>query len=123
MRYEQLLQLLRGRRPSDLLPPAPSGYLWARVGALAQGTCMPAFNWNGGFEPRSYLHCAHGCVPDAVVWGQSWTLFAAACGQVRTQLVRHAAACPHVVATMAACCMRRVISYAVAEACKATYLP
>jgi len=47
-RYDQLLQLLRGRRPADLLPPAPAGYVWSRVQALAEGTCMPAFHWNGG---------------------------------------------------------------------------
>ncbi len=32
MRYEQLLTLLRGKRPSDLLLPVPSGYCWSRCG-------------------------------------------------------------------------------------------
>ncbi|KAF5836744.1 hypothetical protein DUNSADRAFT_5433 [Dunaliella salina] len=46
-RYEQLLLLLRGRRPHELLPPAPSGYIWRRVQMLAEGSCMPAYTWNG----------------------------------------------------------------------------
>jgi hypothetical protein len=51
-RYEALLALLRGRRPSDILPPAPPGYIWARIQALAAGSCMPAFNWNGARAGR-----------------------------------------------------------------------
>eukprot|EP00200_Dunaliella_tertiolecta_P005820 CAMPEP_0202340178 /NCGR_PEP_ID=MMETSP1126-20121109/1727_1 /ASSEMBLY_ACC=CAM_ASM_000457 /TAXON_ID=3047 /ORGANISM="Dunaliella tertiolecta, Strain CCMP1320" /LENGTH=649 /DNA_ID=CAMNT_0048930843 /DNA_START=137 /DNA_END=2086 /DNA_ORIENTATION=+ len=47
-RYEQVLLLLRGRRPHELLPPAPSGYIWRRVQMLAEGSCMPAYTWNGG---------------------------------------------------------------------------
>lgn len=31
MRYDQLLLLLRGKLPADLLPPVPPGYIWARV--------------------------------------------------------------------------------------------
>ncbi len=47
-RYEQLLHVLRGRRPSDLLPPSPPGYLWHRALQLAHGTCVPAYSWNAG---------------------------------------------------------------------------
>ncbi len=48
IRYEQLLLVLQSRRPSDLLPPAPPGYLWSRLRQLAQGSCVAAYNWNGG---------------------------------------------------------------------------
>lgn len=41
MRYGELLSVLRGRRPSDLLtPPAPPGYVWSRVQQLADSSCM-----------------------------------------------------------------------------------
>jgi Cytochrome B561, N terminal len=42
--------VLSGRRPAELLPPTPPGYIAARVRALAAGTCAPAFTWNGGGE-------------------------------------------------------------------------
>ncbi|KAF8057753.1 tmem209 [Scenedesmus sp. PABB004] len=49
-RYSELLLLLSGRRPGELLPPAPASYIGARIRALAGGTCMRAFAWNGGGE-------------------------------------------------------------------------
>ncbi len=48
MRYDQLLLLLRGKLPPDLLPPVRPGYVWARVQALAEGTCLPSYQWAGG---------------------------------------------------------------------------
>lgn len=47
-RYELLLQQLRGKRPADLLPPAPAAYLLSRLLSLASGTCVPEFHWSGG---------------------------------------------------------------------------
>ncbi|KAI8474127.1 MAG: cytochrome B561, N terminal-domain-containing protein [Monoraphidium minutum] len=47
-RYQQLVLLLRGRRPADLLPPAPAGYVAAAARRLARGTCLNDFRWNGG---------------------------------------------------------------------------
>ncbi|WIA31394.1 hypothetical protein OEZ86_002293 [Tetradesmus obliquus] len=49
-RYSELLWVLSGRRPSELLPPAPPSYIATRVRQLAQGSCAKAFNWNGGGE-------------------------------------------------------------------------
>jgi hypothetical protein len=49
-RYSELLWMLSGRRPSELLPPAPPSYIATRVRQLAQGSCVKAFNWNGGGE-------------------------------------------------------------------------
>ncbi|KAL6745009.1 cytochrome B561, N terminal-domain-containing protein [Haematococcus lacustris] len=46
--YEALLALVRGAAPRGLLPPAPPAYVWSRIHTLAEGSCMPAFNWNGG---------------------------------------------------------------------------
>ncbi|KAG1659097.1 hypothetical protein FOA52_013743 [Chlamydomonas sp. UWO 241] len=48
VRYDQLLLLLRGKLPPDLLPPVPPGYVWSRIQALAEGTCLPAYQWAGG---------------------------------------------------------------------------
>ncbi|GAX78492.1 hypothetical protein CEUSTIGMA_g5931.t1 [Chlamydomonas eustigma] len=48
VRYESLIQLLRGKLPGDLLPPVRPGYVWNRVQALAQGTCLPEYQWAGG---------------------------------------------------------------------------
>lgn len=47
-RYESLLSLMRGKRPSDLLPPAPAGYLLKRLHDLALGTCLSEFQWSSG---------------------------------------------------------------------------
>ena len=47
-RYQQLLLLLRGRRPAELLPPAPASHVAAAVRRLARGTCLGDFCWNGG---------------------------------------------------------------------------
>eukprot|EP00882_Tetradesmus_deserticola_P022384 GHRQ01024286.1.p1 GENE.GHRQ01024286.1~~GHRQ01024286.1.p1 ORF type:complete len:284 (+),score=78.69 GHRQ01024286.1:605-1456(+) len=49
-RYSELLWVLSGRRPSELLPPAPPSYIATRVRQLAKGSCVKAFNWNGGEE-------------------------------------------------------------------------
>ncbi len=49
-RYDCLLSVLKGRRPPALLPPTAPGYIAARVRSLAVGSCMQAFNWNGGGE-------------------------------------------------------------------------
>jgi hypothetical protein len=44
-RYTELLLLLTGRRPSELLPPTPPSYIVNRVWQLAQSTCVKDFNW------------------------------------------------------------------------------
>jgi hypothetical protein len=44
-RYSELLLLLSGRRPSELLPPTPPSYIVNRVWQLAQSTCVKDFNW------------------------------------------------------------------------------
>lgn len=44
-RYSELLLLLTGRRPSELLPPTPPSYIVNRVWQLAQSTCVKDFNW------------------------------------------------------------------------------
>eukprot|EP00798_Chlamydomonas_sp_ICE-L_P004510 gene4510-14670_t len=42
-KYDPLILMLRGKRPADLLPPAPAGYMWSRIQELAHGTCMPDY--------------------------------------------------------------------------------
>ena len=44
-RYSELLLLLTGRRPSELLPPTPPSYTVNRVWQLAHSTCVKDFNW------------------------------------------------------------------------------
>jgi hypothetical protein len=44
-RYSELLLLLTGRRPSELLPPTPPSYIVNRVWQLARSTCVKDFNW------------------------------------------------------------------------------
>jgi len=46
--HQQLLQVLMGKCPQDLLPPSPPTYLLNRIRELARGSCMKEFNWNGG---------------------------------------------------------------------------
>ena len=46
--YQRLALLLRGEQPRNLLPPAPRGYVAARVRVLAEGPCCSDFTWNGG---------------------------------------------------------------------------
>lgn len=49
-RYSELLLLLTGRRPSELLPPTPPSYIVNRVWQLAHSTCVKDYNWvSGGF--------------------------------------------------------------------------
>lgn len=63
MRYGELLAVLRGRRPSELLtPPAPAGYVWARVQQLADSSCMQVGAW-----VRVQLPCMAACLP-ACAW-------------------------------------------------------
>ena len=45
-----LMQLVAGACPSGLLGPVPPGYVASRVRALAQGTCLEAFKWDGTGE-------------------------------------------------------------------------
>ena len=47
-RHIALLTLLRGSLPPGLVAPLPPGYVAHRVGALARGTCLDAFVWDGG---------------------------------------------------------------------------
>lgn len=47
-RYQQLLQVLQGNNPRDLLPAIDPPYLLSRLRELAKGTCCKAFAWNGG---------------------------------------------------------------------------
>ena len=47
-RHVALLTLLRGSLPPGLVAPLPPGYVAHRVGALAHGTCLDAFVWDGG---------------------------------------------------------------------------
>ncbi|GLC58394.1 hypothetical protein PLESTB_001354000 [Pleodorina starrii] len=47
-RYADLLAVLRGKRPSDILPPSNTAYVWTRVQQLAESSCMKEFTWNGG---------------------------------------------------------------------------
>jgi hypothetical protein len=47
-RYSELLLLLTGRRPSELLPPTPPSYIVNRVWQLAHSTCVKDFNWVRG---------------------------------------------------------------------------
>ncbi|MEW5302437.1 MAG: hypothetical protein WDW36_005224 [Sanguina aurantia] len=47
-RYGELLALLRGKRPSDLLLPTPAAYIWTRVQQLSASTCLQEHKWNGG---------------------------------------------------------------------------
>ncbi|KAG2487595.1 hypothetical protein HYH03_013874 [Edaphochlamys debaryana] len=47
-RYADLLALVRGKRPSDILPPSNAAYVWARLQQLAAGSCLKDFTWNGG---------------------------------------------------------------------------
>mmetsp|Transcript_470 Transcript_470/g.1267 ORF Transcript_470/g.1267 Transcript_470/m.1267 type:complete len:383 (+) Transcript_470:1698-2846(+) len=56
MAYTHLSRLLSGNHPQGLLPAAPRGYIAARVRALADSTCMMAFEWNkgGGFAGRPW---------------------------------------------------------------------
>jgi len=49
----------RGGARVDLLPPTPATYIAARIVQLARGTCVKAFNWNGGGE-----HAGHPWTPD-----------------------------------------------------------
>lgn len=39
VRYDQLLLLLRGKLPPDLLPPVPPGYVWSRVQVNKERGC------------------------------------------------------------------------------------
>ena len=45
-----LISLLRGGSPSGLLTSLPPGYVASRVAALAEGSCLAAFDWAGGGE-------------------------------------------------------------------------
>ncbi|KAG2427020.1 hypothetical protein HYH02_014666 [Chlamydomonas schloesseri] len=47
-RYADLLAVVRGKRPADILPPSPPGYVWARLQQLADSSCLKDFTWNGG---------------------------------------------------------------------------
>eukprot|EP00198_Chlamydomonas_reinhardtii_P004829 XP_001694165.1 predicted protein [Chlamydomonas reinhardtii] len=47
-RYADLLTVVRGKRPADILPPSPPGYVWARLQQLADSSCLKDFTWNGG---------------------------------------------------------------------------
>ncbi|KXZ42041.1 hypothetical protein GPECTOR_217g448 [Gonium pectorale] len=47
-RYADLLAVVRGKRPADILPPANTPYVWARLQQLADSTCLKDFVWNGG---------------------------------------------------------------------------
>eukprot|EP00878_Enallax_costatus_P007856 GHUV01008221.1.p1 GENE.GHUV01008221.1~~GHUV01008221.1.p1 ORF type:complete len:623 (+),score=170.79 GHUV01008221.1:49-1917(+) len=49
-RYSELLMVLSGRRPSELMPPTPPTYIASRIRQLARSTCVQCFNWNGGGE-------------------------------------------------------------------------
>lgn len=48
--YQRLSALLRGEYPAGLLPPAPQGYLAARIRQLGEGSCLAAYEWAGGGE-------------------------------------------------------------------------
>lgn len=47
-RYSELLAVVRGKRPSDLLPPSNTAYVWTRLQQLATSSCLKDFTWNGG---------------------------------------------------------------------------
>ncbi|EFJ43501.1 hypothetical protein VOLCADRAFT_96395 [Volvox carteri f. nagariensis] len=47
-RYADLLAVLRGKRPSDILPPSNTAYVWTRIQQLAESSCLKEFTWNGG---------------------------------------------------------------------------
>ncbi|GFR39943.1 hypothetical protein Agub_g20 [Astrephomene gubernaculifera] len=47
-RYTDLLAVVRGKRPADILPPSNSGYVWTRLQQLAESSCLKDFTWNGG---------------------------------------------------------------------------
>ncbi|GIL43997.1 hypothetical protein Vafri_1583 [Volvox africanus] len=47
-RYADLLLVLRGKRPADILPPSNTAYVWTRIHQLAESSCLKEFTWNGG---------------------------------------------------------------------------
>lgn len=66
-RYSELLLLLTGRRPSELLPATPPSYIANRVLQLAQTTCVKDFNWVGVvclnlLAQAGWCSCLHVCM-------------------------------------------------------------
>ena len=80
--YQRLAALLRGEYPPGLLPPAPQGYIVARIRELAGAQGVPSACWAAALRPkvrcmrvcacllvflqlpRCTLRCLHGMTPE-----------------------------------------------------------